>query len=547
MVNAPTVPPVSGDLAPLSVPVPLLSEAHSLSVQHLPATSPDEPTRYTIPPLTISLAPNAPPPGWKTCLHPEGAQYFFHEEKRVFTDANLFDNESFTFINHTMHLIHDFLRAHNVQLHPDVDLVLDEYLYADQSKGCRYYFINHHDRCVFWMDKAESSELFPVTEELNGISSMSHIRLSRSLIQWPRYHCELFPRSLEVTHAIVDELRGIVLHALGDLITSPMMSTVSWKVDELNHMIRLIDGLGTAESVGRNVDNRFGNSSCLVGRFMCLFVRARVYNFHGEPGARLSVDQSVYDTVRKRTRLITLLSPLLFYAPDSNLVNLHKGLNDGLIRRRGWAELITKLHEGWQEFTLYATVVLTANVAFLAIQSVDKGGNAVPDRSPTQILSYLSTSTSIGGIVVRLLLLSGAPDPKDMGASTRSPLLLEVLAIIYSLPYAMLGWSMISFSAAFSFVCFQNSSLSTRIPVAILWTIIAAFILLCILSRLAFERWDWSWLRRLSSTILSNPAVKKDDSEPNPADETPGSDRCWTWSPILTVRKLFGASDQAVV
>ncbi|KAJ7485399.1 hypothetical protein FB451DRAFT_1082841 [Mycena latifolia] len=557
MVNAPIVPPVSGDLAPLPVPVPLLSEAHPRIFPGSPDTVrryernvavPDEPTRYTIPPLTISCLPNVPPPGWTRCLHPEGAQYFFNEATRVFTDANLFDNESFMFINNTMHTIHKFLRAHNVQLDPDVDLVLDEYLYADQSKGCQYYFVNHKDRCVFWMDKAES-DLFPVTQEVNGMISASHIRHELEAQYW--YHCELFPRSLEVTDKIVHELRDILLHALGDLITSST-STVPWKVDELHYMINLADGVGKNVQVGKNVDNKFCGSGCIVGRLMCLFVRSRVYNFHGEPGARLNEAQSVYGTVQKRTRLIILLSPLLFYAPDSNLVNLYTVLNDGLIRSRGWAELITKLHKGWREFTLYATVVLTANVAFLAIQSVDKGGNAVPDRSPTQILSYLSTSTSIGGIVVRLLLLSGAPDPRDMGSSTRSPLVLEVLAIIYSLPYAMLGWSMISFSAALSFVCFQNSSLSTRIPVAILWTIIAAFILLCILSRLGFGRWDWGWLRRLSSaTILSSPVVEKDDSEPNPADETPKrSDRRWTWSSILIVTssKLFSsASDRAAV
>jgi hypothetical protein len=78
-----------------------------------------------------------------------------------------------------------------------------------------------------------------------------------------------------------------------------------------------------------------------------------VYNFHGEPGARLNVDQSVHPTVEKRTALIKMLSPLLFYAPDFHLLGLHATHTDGLIRHRGWSEFVTRLNNEWQEFTLY--------------------------------------------------------------------------------------------------------------------------------------------------------------------------------------------------
>ena len=47
-----------------------------------------------------------------------------------------------------------------------------------------------------------------------------------------------------------------------------------------------------------------------------------------------------------------------------------------------------------------ATVLLNANVAFLGIQSVDSAHG-----SPAQISSYCSTITSIGSIILGLLLL----------------------------------------------------------------------------------------------------------------------------------------------
>lgn len=48
-------------------------------------------------------------------------------------------------------------------------------------------------------------------------------------------------------------------------------------------------------------------------------------------------------------------------------------------------------------------MLLNANVAFLAIQSVDIDKN--PYRSPIQIACYLSIVSSIGSIILGLLLM----------------------------------------------------------------------------------------------------------------------------------------------
>lgn len=508
---------VFGDVAQSAVA--LLSEAHPHILPGIPETigrydqkSPviNEPTKFTIPPLTISLLPNPPPTGWITCLHPEGAQYFFHPKKRVFTDANLFDPASLSLMEDNIQTIRDFLRAHGVQLAPDVDLVLDECpdLLPDQSKACRYYFVNHSDRCVFWMDKAES-EMFPVMYGLNGVTSASHIRHELEAQYWS--HCEMFPRSLRVTHDMIDELRDIVLHSLGDLTTSPT-STVSHTVDQLNNMLRVIDGIGN--TVGKDT-NKLSGSSCMLGRFMNILVRGRVYNFHGEPNARLDVHQSMYGDSINRTPLVTVLSPLLFYAPDFHLLGLCKIYTDGLIRYRGWAEFISKLNHEWQEFTLYATVVLNANVAFLSIQSVDTDGTSQPNRTPAQISSYLSMLTSIGAVLIGLLLVKQHRDwahetaenaSRFIFSRTHPTLGLETLAILYSLPYAMLIWSMVSFLAAFSFMCFEKSSLVTRTLVGALWAVVGALILWCAFA--AWESADWDWLRRVFAWRSPAPEVE---------------------------------------
>ena len=50
-----------------------------------------------------------------------------------------------------------------------------------------------------------------------------------------------------------------------------------------------------------------------------------------------------------------------------------------------------------------ATVLLNANVAFLAIPSVDPGSNN--NRTAAQIVSYISIVTSTGSIIIALLLI----------------------------------------------------------------------------------------------------------------------------------------------
>jgi hypothetical protein len=92
---------------------------------------------------------------------------------------------------------------------------------------------------------------------------------------------------------------------------------------------------------------------------------------------------------------------------------------DGIMHKSVWEECVKKMSDEWQEFVFFvssglhscnviksnpqqATVMLNANVAFLAIQSVDVDG---PRRSPAQISSYLSVIANIGSIILGLLLM----------------------------------------------------------------------------------------------------------------------------------------------
>jgi hypothetical protein len=88
-------------------------------------------------------------------------------------------------------------------------------------------------------------------------------------------------------------------------------------------------------------------------KYFALPARDRFYHFHGLPCARLDRDQSVYDdSLGRRSYLITILSPILFHAPDVHLYSLEKAYVDKIIYRRVWQEVVQKLNKEWEEFTL---------------------------------------------------------------------------------------------------------------------------------------------------------------------------------------------------
>jgi len=180
---------------------------------------------------------------------------------------------------------------------------------------------------------------------------------------------------------------------------------------------------------------------------------------------------------------------VLFAVPDVHSRKLDKLWVDGLMHHVAWADFMKKLIREWQEFTLFAAVLLNANVAFLAFQSFDIFSSTPFHRSPAQIASYLSVVVSIGSILLGLLLIRKNRDKSEdtidevleFLQSHKHPTRgLEALAIMYSLPYALLIWGIISFLSAFALVWFTGTSLTTQLLIAVACLAMAALVIWCI-------------------------------------------------------------------
>jgi hypothetical protein len=157
--------------------------------------------------------------------------------------------------------------------------------------------------------------------------------------------------------------------------------------------------------------------------------------FHGQNSARLEKDKTIYaNPSRERTLLITFLSPILFLAPEFHLRELEKLWTDEVIIETAWKSFMTELLHEWGELILWvchctfteldfsgfipltskSTVMLTANVGFLAIPGVvisNLNSNITSSSSldiftsPSQIASCMSVEASVGSIVIGMLLV----------------------------------------------------------------------------------------------------------------------------------------------
>src|ERR1700761_4208542 len=79
----------------------------------------------------------------------------------------------------------------------------------------------------------------------------------------------------------------------------------------------------------------------------------RFLYFHGQKNARLAKHQTVHDgPKRERSFFITLLSLLLFLAPEVHLEEIEKLWTDQIIIDAAWKDFVPRLLEEWQELIL---------------------------------------------------------------------------------------------------------------------------------------------------------------------------------------------------
>ncbi|TFK72485.1 hypothetical protein BDN72DRAFT_327548 [Pluteus cervinus] len=486
---------------------PLGGEKHRI-VTGLAPISPQESQRYqrsvvhtrngdelNLRPLTRDFDSFSLPKGWERFVQPDGYPFFFNKDKRILTTTDICTDKILEQVNDIYDNAIRFWDTHHSTIARDNNwhLVLENYINSKQQKKFGYYFVDHSKECLFWLDEYDVRDM---DDSVKIRSSNAHIgRLMKSQF-W--YHCEAYPNVYPVTESILNRMQDVLVNALGDSLTSTD-STIPYDVKTLREMLDLVNDMKVPNG---KPDSSAGTARVLF-RFMASFEHERFRNLYGEAGARLVLGQTIYakPDKKKRTLMMKMLLPLFFFAPREHLRRLETITVDHMVNLKSWNELLDRLTDDWKEHTLYATVLLNANVAFLAIQSVDSLG-----QSPIQQISYVSTALSIGTIVMALLLVKQHHTLPMQYLANRSvsTLGLETLSLLYSLPYASLMWGMITFFLAFATMCFSKGNTLTSCLMGISGVVIVSFIFWCISLYYERELYVHPWLFRKWHSLLES-------------------------------------------
>ncbi|TFK49086.1 hypothetical protein OE88DRAFT_1646661 [Heliocybe sulcata] len=473
------------------------------------------------------------PCGWTACYHPEGALYFYHEDKRILTDADVCKPEIHGTLANSIEVIERALVFSGIEWDEDSELVLELLPSESETPTCGYYFADLKRRTLFWLEDHDVTHL---TGEVEGETWLAHINEKSSKADLKNLGTiastsRITDLSLKIsckrywvffcTGASV----GVASTFVGSDLTSLDSMTSSYSTFPYHHtdcreMINLLKTIKSSSG---------GRSACVVSRLMGVFVHQRFLHYHGTSAARLAANQSIYghrEQARKSWRF-RMISPLLFYAPEVHLEAIENAWVDRIGHHVLWNKIMSRLQDEWENLSLTltrivgkTTVMLTVDISFLAIQSVDVGSQEVNLRCAAQIAIYLSTVASVGSIILGLLLSRQhraiARDDAEVAQAYLFGKLdasrgLETLAIMYSLPYALLMWAMVTFLLALSGLCFSVNpgvavtNIGARIPISIAWV--------CVLALMAWflhTDWEgrehqlyWEILKRVSSMSKS--------------------------------------------
>ncbi|KAG1737402.1 hypothetical protein EDB19DRAFT_955204 [Suillus lakei] len=373
--------------------------------------------------------------GWEPLTHPEGALFFYQPYKRVFTDADVRDPDTVVKIDQAVEMAYEEARRANVPLDPSVELAL-ELIVEEDVEYWGYYLADHERRVIFWFEDYKS---FDLMNNVRGVKRKSHVKYALDSQYWR--HIELFPNRRVLPEDIVVTLKEVVMHAHAENITSETC-LAPFAPNEVASMLGLVDLLKDSTNKERE------HSVWIAARLMRLFCNAKFVNFCGQPGARLDVDQSLYGEYDTRSKKIILrvMNVILFGSPDAQSRAIHRIWVDETIVQPRWKDFIDRITTEWNGYTIFSTVMLAVDISFLAVP-------AVATQTPAVVLAYLSSLCAMGSLVVSLILAgqvnnsrrgSAAAVASFMVGMSRSMLGLESLALMLSLPFALLIWGSVS-------------------------------------------------------------------------------------------------------
>ncbi|KZV76516.1 hypothetical protein PENSPDRAFT_422289 [Peniophora sp. CONT] len=426
---------------------------------------------------------------WIPFTHPEGSLYFLHPGKRVWTNTYMYERLYHDEVEECVAYLEECglaLRDDEVALPVDCELVIDIIASGrdDDTLLWHYYYVDHSSQSIFWLRR---HLLWKEIEDVRGAFSPDHIYHKVQQLYW--HHIFHFPEGQRdmARHfgpSVWRKLLGSIDFDWLDGIVSPR-STSFFSPTELRQMKKMVQSAYEQSLDGDLIPEQLS----AVARIQMVRAEQRFINAHGQPFARLDNTDSIYPEAdgRKITWFFRGVNLLLLHAPSSFLRDLHSVSVDDIILEYAWRSYFKRLLDDWDRLVLQGAVVLTANVSFLAIPDVihfpgqpsGTGGNSAvqpwirPEYTWSASLSYISTLLSLGSVMSGLLLarhnrpqIEHTTDANDASKylTRRNSYFfgLEPIAVVYSLPYALMIWGTCFFLAAILSFTFDSTDAATR-------------------------------------------------------------------------------------
>lgn len=420
---------------------------------------------------------------WDCQIHPHGTLYFSSEQVTwrdpemettmvqitVFTDADVRKQSNSDVIASCVRTLLDQAQIAGHLEDTLTELTVDLSTNTNGELECRYYFVAPDQRVLFWETDFEAMNLFG---EVKGVTN-GHMKYAMEAEYW--MHRELYPNDCKITPELHCELQAMILHAYTDTIFSEV-SLAPFDTDELQRALSIVDYLNGIVNKPDSITN--DQYIWAYARLMRMFTRARFSNFYGEIGARLGTDHSVYaeDNYLDRRPIVKLFNLILFGSPSSHVRKIDSVWVDQSVNRPRWKMFMNGLTNEWSGLAIYSTVMLAVDISFLAVP-------AIGQRPSAQIALYISSLWSVASLVVSALLAQSGGHQDSINRATafmtrmtRSLHGKENLAIIFSLPYALVIWGMVFFFLALSLVIFLSANVTTWCTVGPAWLLVIGFI-----------------------------------------------------------------------
>ncbi|KAI6102023.1 hypothetical protein EV401DRAFT_769284 [Pisolithus croceorrhizus] len=431
----------------------------------------------------MNYDPPSLPIGWMKYTQPEGAPYYFHEEKRIITDIT--EPQQLVELVGISNTLLRKAREIGLPLHLDVEVVITKVFGPEKKRDYGYYFIDHRQRLLFWVHDYDLSHIF---FNVKGVTARDHMKQAVVTQYW--MHIELYPNRRELKANDHEELKNTLTYAIADAVTSNT-PLAPFDLESMTRMLDLVEKLEV--SIGK--ENPY--AVWVIARFAREFSRSRFINFSGQPCARLDADQCIYASHHHPSRsgsslLIRTFDLFLFQSASVYLEELRQMWVDQIVHYPRWQKYIAKLTSEWARFTIFSTVLLTANVGLLAVPALGGGGggsgggsggtptnntgnNTSGGPSPPMALqmtpaiasTYLSILFSVASILTSIQLTNRVGGKEYASAAATSALLertdkslfgTDRLAIMYSLPYAFLVWGIFLFVLGMSLLIFSSTN-----------------------------------------------------------------------------------------